>query len=233
MSSPGRRLILFSGLGGDHRLTRPVAVPGVERLTPDHLEPLPGEDLPAYARRVADSHDIGVRDVVGGTSFGGMLASEIARQRRVAGLVLLGSCARPRLLPASYRLLERVGPLLPDIFLKLRTWAQLVRRRFAPMTPEGVAVLQAMAADCPPSRIRAFGRMLMAWDGVEKFDCPLLSIHGDRDTIIPPSCAEPGLMLKDAGHSFTLTHAPQVGDAIGEFLSRLPGSAGSVTNDNH
>ena len=216
-----RRLVLFSGLGGDHRLTRPVAVPGVEVLTPDHAEPHPGEDLPAYARRVADAHGIGAQDVVGGASFGGMLATEIARRRKVSGLVLLGSCARPRRLPASYRLLERVGPLLPDVFLGLRSWAQLVRRRFAPMTPEGVAVLQAMAADCPPARIRAFGRMLMAWDGVESFDCPLLSIHGDRDTIIPPSCAEPGLMLKDAGHSFTLTHAPQTADAIAAFLAKL------------
>ena len=228
-----RRLFLFSGIGGDHRLTRPVAVPGVEVVTPDHLEPLPGEDLPAYARRVADAHAIGAQDVVGGVSFGGMIATEIARQRRVAGLVLLGSCARPRRLPSFYRLLERVGPLLPDFFLGLRTWAQFVRRRFAPMTPEGVAILQAMAADCPPSRIRAFGRMLMAWDGVEEFDCPLLSIHGDRDTIIPPPCAEPGLMLKDAGHSFTLTHAPQVGTAIGDFLSRLREQAADVTNDNH
>ncbi len=214
------RLVLFSGLGGDHRLTRPVVVPGVEVVTPDHLEPLPGEDLPAYARRAADAVGLAESDAVGGTSFGGMLAAEIARRRRVSALVLLGTCVRPQRLPASYRLLERLGPFLPDAFLGIRAWAQVVRRRFAPMTPEGLAVLQAMAADCPPARLRAFGRMLMTWDGVEAFACPVLSIHGDRDTIIPLSCAEPGLVLKEAGHSFTLTHAPQVGAAIADFLSR-------------
>ncbi|MDX6769265.1 MAG: alpha/beta fold hydrolase [Elusimicrobiota bacterium] len=213
------RLVLFSGLGGDHRLTRPVVVPGVEVLTPDHLEPLPGERLPAYARRAADAAGLAAGDAVGGVSFGGMIAAEVARQREVAALVLLGTCVRPRRLPASYRLLEKIGPLLPDAVLGLRTWAQFVRRRFAPMTPEGVAVLQAMAADCPPARIRAFGRMLMDWDGVEAFGCPVLSIHGDRDAIIPLSCAEPGLVLKEAGHSFTLTHASQTAGAIAAFLA--------------
>jgi esterase/lipase len=104
-----RRLVLFSGMGGDGRLMRPLRVPGIDVCTPDHVEPTRGEELSRYASRVADLQSIGASDVVGGASFGGMIAAEIARQRAVAGLILLGSCVRPDRLPWSYKWIERLG----------------------------------------------------------------------------------------------------------------------------
>lgn len=214
-----KRLVLFSGLGGDSRLTSPISVPGVSVVAPDHLEPGPGEDLPAYAARVADRHGVGPGDVVGGASFGGMIAAEIARQRPVAGLVLLGSCVHPERLPWTYRWVERIGRFIPDPVLRIRTWGPLLRWRFAPVTPEAVACLAAMARDCTPNQLRGFGRMLFGWKGIERFSCPVLSVHGDHDLIIPRACAEPGVVLKDAGHCFTLTHAAQTSAAVREFLT--------------
>jgi pimeloyl-ACP methyl ester carboxylesterase len=214
------RLVLISGLGGDGRLTRPVQVPGVETIAPDHIPPRAAEDLPAYAARVADAHGVRPTDVIGGASFGGMLAAEIARQRPVAGLVLLGTCVRPSPLKSKYRWLHRLSPLIPDRALSIRAWRPFVRARFAPIKEEAVDVIVAMAAASSPAQVRAFFRMLMSWDGVERFSCPVLSIHGDRDRIIPIACAEPGLVLENAGHSFTLTHAPQTIEAIRVFLSR-------------
>ena len=215
---PPKRLILFSGLGGDHRLTEPIRIPGVDVLTPDHLPPEEGEDLPRYAARVADHNGVGAGDAVGGASFGGMIAAEIAKQRRISALILLGSCVRPESLPASYRRLESVGAFIPDWALGLRSLRPLIRWRFAPTTPEAVEILAAMAESCPMSQIRRFGRMLMSWDGASGFSCPVLAIHGDRDRIIPVECAEPGPRLKNAGHSFTLTHAAETSAAIAAFL---------------
>lgn len=78
-----------------------------------------------------------------------------------------------------------------------------------------------MAADCPPSRLRALGRMIMTWPGIEKSACPTLVIHGDSDRIIPIRCSQPDLVLASAGHAFTLTHPDQTSSAIRHFLSRL------------
>src|SRR5512146_991900 len=103
------RLVLFSGMAADGRLFRSIRIPEVEIVTPDHADPAPGERLTQYARRIADSLCIQAEDIVGGISFGGMLAGEIARQRPVAGLILLGSCLRPDRLPRSYRWIERFG----------------------------------------------------------------------------------------------------------------------------
>ena len=213
-----RRLVLFSGMGGDGRLFRSIRIPDAEIVTPDHIEPAQGETLTQYAARIADGLDIQPADIVGGASFGGMLAGEIARQREVAGLILLGSCLRPGLLPWSYRWVERVGRFIPDFVLGLRSWRPLVRWRFAPVTPDAETCLVEMAVSYPTAQIRAFGRMVIGWTGVDSVPCPVLSIHGDWDRIIPLKCAEPDIILKDAGHAFTLTHADQTNSAIREFL---------------
>jgi pimeloyl-ACP methyl ester carboxylesterase len=213
-----RRLVLFSGMGGDSRLFRAIRIPEAEIVTPDHTEPAQGETLTQYAARIADSLNIQPADIVGGASFGGMLAGEIAQQREVAGLILLGSCLRPGRLPWSYRWVERVGRFIPDFVLGLRSWRPLVRWRFAPVTRDAETCLIEMAVSYPTAQIRAFCRMVIAWSGVDSVPCPVLSIHGDCDRIIPLKCAEPDLILKDAGHAFTLTHADKANSAIREFL---------------
>lgn len=105
-----RRLTLFSGMGGDARLFAPLRVPEAQLITPEPLEPLAGEDLRGYALRIADSMKIGPSDVIGGASFGGMVAAEIASGRPVAGLVMLGC-------------------FLPDAVLAFEPWPQTARRR--------------------------------------------------------------------------------------------------------
>src|SRR5215467_6963373 len=116
------RLVLFSGMGGDGRLFRSIRIPEAEIVTPDHTDPTQGETLIEYASRIADDLKIQPADIIGGVSFGGMLAGEITRQRPVAGLILLGSCVRPERLPLSYRWVELLGRLIPDFVLGLRSW---------------------------------------------------------------------------------------------------------------
>jgi pimeloyl-ACP methyl ester carboxylesterase len=212
------RVVLFSGMGADARLFRSIRIPEAEIVTPDHAAPAPGETLTQYATRIADGLSIQPDDIIGGISFGGMLAGEIAHQRRVAGLILLGSCLQPDRLPRSYRRIERFGVLIPDFLLRFRTWRPLVRWRFAPITRDAETCLIEMANRCSTAQIRAFGRMIMGWSGVNDVSCPVLSIHGDSDQIIPVRSASPEIILKDAGHAFTLTHARQTSSAIREFL---------------
>lgn len=197
----------------------------MEILTPEHLEPVPGETLPQYALMVAESQGIRAEDAVGGISFGGMIAGEIARQRPAAGLILLGSCLGPLGLPSWYRWLERVCRFIPDSAFSFRSWRPLVRWRFAPLTREAETCLVEMMADHPMPMIRAFGRMAIGWEGVDAVPCPVLSIHGDMDRIIPLSSVNPDVILKDAGHAFTLTHADQTVAAIRDFLDQVSAKA--------
>jgi pimeloyl-ACP methyl ester carboxylesterase len=205
-------------MGADRRIFRSIRIPEAEVVTPDHSEPVQGETLFRYASRVADRLNIQTTDIVGGVSFGGMLAGEIARQRAVAGLILLGSCLRPERLPWWYRWVELLGRFIPDFVLGLRSWGPLVRWRFAPLTRDAEMCLIEMARIYGPAQIRTFGRMVIGWKGVEHIHCPVLSMHGGRDQVIPLKCADADVILKDAGHAFTLTHPDETNSAIREFL---------------
>src|SRR5437870_5601301 len=112
-----RRVILFSGLGGDPRLFRGMTLEGVEFITPAHLDPVEGESLKDYALRSADAAGLREDDVVGGQSFGGMLAAEVAANRKVAGLIMLASTFETKYLPFGYRLMELGGRFVPDVAL--------------------------------------------------------------------------------------------------------------------
>lgn len=215
------RVILFSGMAGDSRLFRWVKVPGVELVTPDHIEPDDGESLESFAERVADHHRIGENDVIGGASFGGMLVAQIAARRELRGLVLLGTTLKPRLLPRAYRVIEALGPLIPDAALMLRVWPPLLELRFAPLTPEASACLREMAYAFPPRYIRRFGRMAVTWPGASKPSCPTLAVHGALDRMIPLAAAEPDVVFADAGHVFTLTHPARTSETLARFLGQI------------
>lgn len=216
-----RRIVLFSGMGGDKRMFGPILLPGFDLLKPDHLDPKAGESLAAFAERTADHHDIGADDVVGGVSFGGMLASQISARRRLAGVVLLASCHRRSRLPAGYRAVERISRALPDAVLGLRSWPPFVRGRFAPIDERGAALMIEMARGYSPVMLRRFGRMIVEWPGVDTFSCPMLAVHGDGDRILPPSCIDAHLVLPKAGHAFTLTHPEPINAAISDFAGKL------------
>ena len=75
-------------LAADSRLFRSIRIPEVEIVTPDHAEPVSGETVTQYAALIAEGLFIQPDDIIGGISFGGMLARKIARQRRLVGKVI-------------------------------------------------------------------------------------------------------------------------------------------------
>ncbi|MFZ1934503.1 MAG: thioesterase domain-containing protein, partial [Thermoguttaceae bacterium] len=75
------QLILLPGLGADHRLLEPQRAAFPQLIVPPWIPPRKHESLPQYAERMAQTvappHDVPL--VLGGVSFGGMLAYEMAR----------------------------------------------------------------------------------------------------------------------------------------------------------
>lgn len=219
MAAP--RLFLFSGLAADGRMFGPLKIADIEVITPDHVLPDPGQAFADYARRLIVQHGIRPEDFVGGASFGGMLAAEIAQQQSAAGLILLGTCLEPTRLPWTYRWIERCSPLIPDVALRLRDFSPLVQWRLGPLSKEQARLLADMAARSGPQLIREFCRMLFTWRGAATAVGPRLVLHGARDRVIPLRAAPSDRqVLENAGHVFTLTHAEHTSAAINAFLQR-------------
>ncbi|MBI5595818.1 MAG: alpha/beta hydrolase [Elusimicrobia bacterium] len=218
-------LVLFPGLGADSRLLRPLGIPGL-RIA-ENLAPEEGESLTHFAERSIEAHGRKDGDFIGGASFGGMAAAEMSLQMKAAGLVLLGSCVAPPRLPAFMHLLYRFRALVPDFALSLRGFPALVRWRFRPVGDAELGLLCDMASRTLAAHIREYGRMAYEWQGLGRPDCPVLRVHGDSDRVIPLREGEEAVVLRNAGHAFTLTYPAETSEAVSAFMR---GGAGRSRN---
>jgi pimeloyl-ACP methyl ester carboxylesterase len=217
------RLVLFPGLGADARLfaAQREAFPHLE--VPAWLEPRARESLEAYglrmAQRLAEGPEAPLN--LGGASFGGAVALEVARHLGPRAVFLIGSCRGAGALPALYRLLGRLARPLPSV-----AYAALVRAApfgislFGPATAAQRAAFLAQLADTSPSFVRWGIDALLRWTPPPVLSCPVYQIHGARDRILPRRLASPDRVIPGAGHLVNVTHASEVNRFI---LERLGG----------
>jgi pimeloyl-ACP methyl ester carboxylesterase len=202
------RLILLPGLGADERMFGSIDPSGLPLVPCRHLVPARKENLPSFAQRTAEHLDIGTGDVIGGASFGSMVAAAIAHQRRVRALVLIGgaldgSSLRP--IPGA-----KITRFLPAFILRpLLRSDRILQHAFAVEGPEAQNFIRAMLTEAPDDLLLQGSRMLLAYRAGQPPPCPVFAIHGGRDPIMAPPV--PGCsIIPEAGHGLLWTHGHQI-----------------------
>ena len=200
-----QRVVLLPGMGGDARMHAEIArmVPGVESAGwPDHRG-CPG--LGDYAERVIDQLGITAHDVIGGSSLGGIVSSEIHRRLGCRALVMIGSCDDPRFIQPLLHRLTWVGERIPlAVILKL-------------LGPLGnVSLLLKMIHECDPEFIRWACGALGRWPGARASPGAAWRIHGALDPVILATGQRLDQVLPTGGHIIALSH-PQL---VASFIRR-------------
>jgi len=201
-----RPLYVLSGIGGDARLfdaqravrdIRPIAWIG-----PAHSR----ETLAGYAARLAREVSIDAPFDLGGASFGGMVALEMARHLAPANVFLFSSCTSPRGVAPGLRWLPVIEPP--------RFAMPLIARWFGATDDAHVRLFSEMLDATPIAFVRWAKRAVISWNGIRDLPMPIHHIHGDRDRIIPLHRVKPDCVIAGAGHLLNLTHANEVNDFI-------------------
>ena len=91
-------LILLSGLAADARIFTPQKIVFTQLQCPGWLEPERAETIHGYAGRLAEALDEGPC-IVGGASFGGIVALHLAEHVDAQAVILIGSIQSPSQLP--------------------------------------------------------------------------------------------------------------------------------------
>ncbi len=215
----GERFILIPGLGVDRRLFEPQWAHGLEFEVPPMLIPERHDTLTTYAARIRDALQLDGPCVVGGVSFGGMVACELGALCRARCVLLIASCRSRASIPTYYWYLERFARIVPDGIIRHRVaMSSRIMARMESLTQEQFLLIRDMATGIPIPFLRGAARMILSWDGVPSLPCPSYHIHGDIDRIIPLRKVRPDVVVPGGGHLINMTHADQVNRFIEEHL---------------
>ena len=212
-------IILLSGMAADERLfqSQLEAFPNL-RVQP-WIPPLTGESLRQYAARLAPLVDPGRSCIIGGASFGGVVALEMARYLPAVACILIGSVRSPSGLPWRWRLMLPVAWLGPDALRILVGISARLGRRLLPQR----TLRRAQRLTRPDA---AFVRWAMVavvrWrPGGAARKLRVFHIHGACDRVLPVARSQPDVIVPEGGHALSLFHPSAVNEFIASVVKRV------------
>lgn len=212
-------MILLSGMAADERLFEAQAIVFPNLRVQPWVPPLPSESLRAYARRLALLVDPGRPCIVGGASFGGVVALEMGTHLPALACILIGSVRSPSGLPWRWRVLRPLAMFGPEVFRMLLaigahlgrpfSSARTLRRLRRLSQPQAAFVRWAMCAIVrwQPSpaarRLRTF------------------HIHGDADRVLPITLSRPDVVVPGGTHALSLFNPSVVNEFIASVMQEV------------
>ena len=209
-------LILYSGLAADEKVFAAQS-----RVFPQLVVPAwniqPAETLDAYCERTAEALRTQESPVLGGASFGGIVALHMAKHLQPRALVLIGSIRSPSELPRYARWSRPLAPLTQ--LAPLRLIQRLARPRSQDgHLPGATHSMRQQFCDSDPAVIRWSIRCLLRWQQAPQIECPIFHIHGGRDRVLPARNTLPDKLIPEGGHVISVTHPKDVNEFIENVL---------------
>lgn len=210
-------------MGADERVFSPQLKEFPNLTVPDWIEPEPGESLPSYAKRFAKAIDPGEPCIIGGASFGGMVATEMMPHLNAKACILIGSVRHPEQLPPVLRWvrpLEKVTELIPITLMQIFTKAFV--RVFRPwISAHNRTILhQAQNSDSPFFHWAL--RALIRWQkNSEAKPDNFFHIHGECDPLLPLKYVYPDKIVENGWHVISLRN----GETVNRFIRESIGKA--------
>jgi len=149
------------------------------------------------AQRIIAENNIEDGDIEGGSSLGGMIALEIARQKRLKAVVLIGSATSTDEIQSLLALLSPIAAVTPISLVQI-------------LVGKYDNIRSNMFAKADVEFIRAMCIYLSKWQGCQGSQARLFRLHGQKDKVIacPDTDCE---IVPNAGHILAITHPKECG----------------------
>ena len=180
-----------------------------------HLDRAGWPGVPRRLRRAARTvHRPRQACFIGGASFGGMVALEMAVHLRTEACFLVASVAFGSRTPLAVPALRPLARLGPQRFGTVAAW---VARWPTRLLPEGVVGRLRRLSDPRSAFLRWASWAVLNWRPAPRSGgVRIYQIHGAADRTLPLRYTRPDVVVAGAGHLLPLTHP----DAVNEFIRR-------------
>jgi pimeloyl-ACP methyl ester carboxylesterase len=212
-----QHIYCIPGLGADFRLFSKIKVEHATLHPVEWQMPGPNDTLVSFAEKLS-VQIMHPNPVLLGVSFGGMLATEIAKAHAVKKVIIVSSCKVRAELPAYMRAAGRAG-----LHKALPYWAVTQNKhlnRFIFDTrsrEEELYLKRMMLADTHAQFLKRSVNMILNWKNMER-PPSLVHIHGDRDKLLLPGPVHADYWVKNGGHFMIWNMANEISAILNREL---------------
>ncbi len=210
---------LIPGQGSDGRLFKNLNLKNHQIKILDFVSAEKGDDMPAYAKRMAKQIDTSKPFSLIGVSIGGMIAIEINKVHKAEEVIIIASAKHREEIPKLYRTFNKfpVHKALGGNFLKF--WVRLLQPIFEPMPKDCQTLWRDMLKQKDPLFMKCALACIITWEQ-DKLNSEdnITHIHGTKDNTLPYKNIEDAILIEEGTHVMTLTRADELSEIINEVL---------------
>jgi pimeloyl-ACP methyl ester carboxylesterase len=212
------KIYFFSGLGADKTVFQFLDLSFCEPVFIDWITPDYKESLVSYALRLKTHYHIPDNAHICGLSFGGMLATEIAKKYTGINAILISSAKTKYELPPFYRLGKyfSVHTWTPG---SLHRWFMLfIKDLFGLKDPAHIKVYETLIKNADTAFNRWAITALVNWNNTH-IPSNIQHIHGTTDKILPYKYVNCNYTIRNGGHLMIMDHAATISELLNDITN--------------
>ena len=213
------KVYFISGLGADKRIFSKIKLDEqFEIIHLDWIEYLKEDDLNSYAARLSREIDCANPFCIVGVSFGGMIATEIAKILDPKVTIVISSVIKETQLPWLYKFSGKLGLInvIPHTLLKASN--KLTQNYYFGIKTEGEKdLLNKIIEDTNSKFLKWAIGIILPWKNQIK-PKNLYQIHGSNDRIFPIKKVEPDFEIKNGTHFMVYQNAEEISALLNNLI---------------
>ena len=210
----------ISGLGADKKAFERIRLSAkycIRHL--DWIEPLKGETLNEYAKRLAARIYTSQPYCIVGLSMGGMIASAMTDFLHPYRTVLISSIGCNKEFPPLLRFAKKTKTykLLPDFIFRPQNLG-IIQRLFGTKAKNEKALIRYFISQTSPKFIKWAIEAIVNWPNCDR-PKQIFHIHGNNDKMFPIKYTRPDVIISKGSHFMVWTKAGEVSKILEQALA--------------
>jgi esterase/lipase len=211
-----KNVYVLSGLGADERVFQKLDLSDYNTTFIKWILPEQNESIEKYASRLLEQIK-SEKPILVGLSFGGIMATEIAKQIETEKIILISSAKSKHEIPFYYHLIGsiKLHKLIPTKFLKKSNW--ITNWIFGTKSDFEKKLLKQILIDTNESFLKWAIDKIIYWKS-STIHLNTFHIHGTSDKILPIAFVHYDHKIKQGGHFMVLNKYEELGSVLNKAI---------------